>query len=180
MAKGNPVPEHLRVTKGFHGTKRDISDAIVPSNQHGQTPAWSVSDTDSTYFMPSPDEQQVKDAGWNWNHRDVDTSAEVNAWRWSEHKGSSLQGRPRVYVTSPNAEQHFDGNIDENPRDALTAARVTPSQTITDTIWGPPPRAGGHTEMTLPHINWRQFGAPNYTVHVPSMNAVYDDLGNRQ
>lgn len=187
MSRGAPVPKRLVTKRGLHGSVVDIPE-VRPALEHGIS-QWGISDKSVTYFMPLADEKQHADwtanyqyGGYNYRddlYDDADAGrprtlaqthsyVERAAWDWSAE--ANVGGnRERVYVTEPKGRQYFDKNVGNRPRQSaeLVSERVAPSQKIVDTIWGPPPPSGGHTRMTLPHINWRQFGAPNYQTVTP-------------
>lgn len=170
--RGDPVPP---VRRGFHATNRDIvGDRILPPSKHGGEKAFDISSDDDTYFTPIP-EGPPGNTGPKTSEE-----AEGSAWSWLELMPH--RGRDRVHVTEPEPEQFVDNNA------RWSGARTTPSQRIVDTIWAPPPlREGGHVEATLPHINWHQFNAPNWTSHYVDTDPLdnrpnrvrFDSLNNR-
>lgn len=174
MTKGAPVPPEKMVTRGFHGTDYDYEGEVLPSSKHGKTPHYpDFSGTDDTYFLPA-----------------TQPSNERKAWGWSGGDGYSDsndgRGRHRVHVTEPVGEQHIDKNLHylapQHDEEWDTYARVAPKQRIVNTAWAPPPDPnnvpshGGqtHVTQTLGHVNWNQFGGPNYTVHFGSGHAIHD------
>lgn len=177
--KGTPVPKNRVVKRGLHGTQYDLTE-VRPSSEHGNR-QWDMSSKTTTYFVPSPDQKEYDEwsAKGAWEAppelSTLQERAENQAWTWALET-LSYKNRPRVYVTEPQGKQFYDRNIRAKPqwRDELISERVAPSQKVVDTIWGPPAPHDGHTRMTLPHINWKQFGAPNYQVVRP--NGTINDL----
>ena len=154
MRTGSRLPP---VSEGFHATVYPIKgDTIQPSVVHGNQ-VFSMSSTQDTYFTPIPEGLPI-----NAEPR-TEHDAESKAWQWGEMVQGAAPGplpkRVRVHRTEPDAEQY----VDKNGR--FMGARVSPSQKIKDTTWAPPPEYYQTVDQTLPHINWGQFGASNYTVH---------------
>lgn len=140
---------------GYHGTARDLSEVLPPS-VGGQQKEHDDSDANWTYMTDNPGE----------------------AWTYATQMTQLHGGRPRVYQTNPMGEQFIDDSRSEYYIDPQNdAPRVVKSQKVVDAEWSPAPpnRQGAMTVSTLPHINWRQFGATNYTVHTGT-GLVYDDL----
>lgn len=157
----NPV----QLSRGFHGTKADISGFLLPSSQTGAEAA-GIALPDKTYFTPLEEE----------------------AWGYATGTGRGT-GRPRVYETSPQGHQELDSNhaatrptvgigknLERPAYTEMTAPRTAPSQEIVDTQWTPTPKfLGGWVQGTLPHVNWNQFDAPNW-VQYNAQGEGYDDF----
>lgn len=153
MSKGKKLAP---IDVGFHGTDQDftgpgISGHILPTNLTGKKPQYGISDRNLTYFAPT----------------------EEKAWQWAGAGGNNSPGRKRVHQTTPEKDQWADANLSGDWNREGDEARVTPSQTITNTAWAPPAsihNAFSSVHQTLPHINWTQFGGENYVTHNPQMN----------
>jgi len=155
------IPKKRQAKLGFHGTNYDYEGEVLPRgktrNMH-----YAISGEDDTYFLPadSPDPAQ-------------NTANEVGAWNWSGGgywESEGVESRRRVHVTQPVGTQHLDNNINgmlpRSNSELKTMAAVAPSQKIQDTHWGPPATEGTSVTQTLPHVNWNQFGAPNWTTTI--------------
>ena len=158
MAKGNKIPASKKAKIGFHVTDYDFEGFVLPRRVVGHR-HFSISGDEDTYFLPadgSPASQKANESG---------------AWDWASPSYSDSLGnaRPRVHVTRPIGQQYTDRNLTYGPLPESTAvlkgkAAVAPAQEILDTRWGPPAGEGvSHVSQTLPHINWNQFNAPNWT-----------------
>lgn len=174
-----PVGEPVDVPHefGFHGTHRDIPGGkILPPNVHGGVKKYDETDADWTYFAPREDQA--------WAH--ATESGDPN---------DTSGGRPRVYVTKPIGQQFYDKSL---PMDGTRShfvdilgeddqkasqAKAVKSQEIVGELWGPQPPRNAVTEMGLPHVNWRQFGVPNWRViggrtkANPHGGGIVDDAG---
>jgi len=165
MAKGNKIPASRKAKLGFHGTDYDFEGFVLPNRVVGHR-HFPISGAEDTYFLPadgSPASQKENESGaWDW------ASPE-----YGESKGGA---RPRVHVTRPIGQQHSDRNLTygalpESDNVLKRQAAVAPAQEILDTRWAPPAGEGvSHVSQTLPHINWNQFNAPNWTTTLPPTN----------
>lgn len=170
-----PIKIHPKnqLQEGVHASLRDIKpgDTIRPAGGAGSTTS-SMSDPSRTYFAPPSNENM------SWDY--IATRAE-NV-EFGTGRGTS---RPRLLRTQPSQDQAYDPNYLRNNlagglemakirgsktpvRDAIdfarkNAPRTSGSQAVTNVEWGPKPVNGqSHVEVTLPNINWHQFGGENY------------------
>ncbi len=164
--RGEQLPP---VQFGYHATRRDIpGDRIVAPAKHRKAKEFQSSSPDDTYFTPVPDGNPV-------GHEPTTAEdAEGMAWGWLQEMRPGT-GRGRVHLTEPDPEQYRDKAA------TFMGARTTPSQRVISTSWTPTPvTKDGHVEGTLPHINWHQFGAPNWVSHWNASGAdiTFDSLNN--
>lgn len=171
----NPIKIHPKnqLQEGVHASLRDIKpgDTIRPAGGAGSTTS-SLTDASRTYFAPSGNERM------SWDY--IETHAENRKF------GTGMETpRPRLLRTTPSNDQAYDPNYLRNHlagglemaqirgsktpvRDAIdfarkNAPRTSGSQLVKGVEWGPNPVNGqSHVEVTLPNINWHQFGVENY------------------
>lgn len=180
MTKGFPIPPEKRVSRGFHGTNYDFEGSVLPQSKTGNAHFPGFSGSNDTYFLPA-------EGGDAHNNR-------KEAWRWAKAtynaESKSAPSRFRVHITEPIGEQHIDSNLHGHsapyyPADYGRYARVAPEQKIVDTEWAPPALedAGhSHIDQTFGHVNWNQFGAPNFVTHFTPNNKLppLPDVPNAQ
>lgn len=154
----NERPKSLSILprSGFHGTKDSVlstvtENKLTSSQSRNRRPRYSYSEKDKTYFTPS------EEHAWTY------ANAGVNL------RTLQTSDRPVVFPVKAGDADTIEKDKNMPAVGNLSLTSTGPLEITGEPEWGPPPQkyGGTVTAVSLPHINWHQFGAPNWVVHRP-------------
>lgn len=180
--------------RGYHGSGFPLrGEHIKPSPEAGVPKTFSMSSDDVANYVAkrvSPEQAiRAENSAWRWaGHSTPAMSSDMR------HAGN----RPRVHEVVAEGHPMADTNlgwetdiydavglVHGDPDDPDSSeymqtkviSMAAPSLRVVGTQWTPPPndiakKAGRGVEGTLPHVNWKQFGADSYARN-PSDTAMW-------